>query len=191
MPIDARPRCDWALGSEAECAYHDAEWGVPVHGDDALFELLTLEGAQAGLSWRTVLIRRDAYRAAFHGFRIAQVAAMTDDALAACLENPGLIRHRQKIASVRTNARAALALGEGGLDRLLWGFVDGVPVVNAPASRAEVPAETPASRAMSKALRKAGFSFVGSTICYALMQAGGMVNDHLTGCFRYPAARKA
>jgi len=191
MAIDARPRCDWAFGSEAECAYHDTEWGKAVHGDDALFELLCLEGAQAGLSWRSVLIRREAYRAAFHGFRIARVAAMAEEELAACLANPGLIRNRQKIASVRANARAAQALGAGGLDALLWSFVGGVPQINAWRSRAEVPAQTAASIAMSKALKRAGFAFVGSTIGYALMQAGGMVNDHLTGCFCYPAARKA
>ena len=185
--MDARPRCDWALGSEAECDYHDREWGVPLRGDDALFELLSLEGAQAGLSWRSVLIRRDAYRAAFHGFRIARVAAMSDAELAACLENPGLIRNRLKIASVRSNAQAALALAgqPGGFDGFLWSFVDGKPRRNARAHRGEVPAETPTSAAMSKALKRAGFSFVGSTICYAFMQASGMVDDHVLTCFRH------
>ncbi len=163
--------------------YHDTEWGVPCHDDRAMFELLTLEGAQAGLSWRTVLVRREAYRAAYHGFDIGLVAAMTDDALEALLADSALIRNRLKIFSVRENARAALALPEG-LGRYLWSFIGGVPVRNRPADRAAVPATTGVSDAMSKALKKAGFRFVGSTICYALMQATGMVDDHVAGCFR-------
>ncbi len=179
-------RCSWAENSDIERAYHDDEWGVPLRDDRGLFELLTLEGAQAGLSWRLVLSRREHYRRAFHGFDIARVAAMPDQELDALLTNPGLVRNRLKIASVRDNARAALRAGEehGSLGAFLWSFVGNVPQVNRPASRAEVPASTEASDAMSRALHKRGFRFVGSTICYAFMQASGMVDDHLAGCFR-------
>ncbi len=168
-------------------AYHDGEWGVPHHDDRALFELLTLEGAQAGLSWRTVLVRRDAYRAAYHGFDIERVAAMKDAELEALLADSPLIRNRLKIFSVRDNARAALAAAaqHGSLDRYLWSFVGHTPVRNGWTERSQVPATTPVSDAMSKALKKAGFRFVGSTICYAFMQATGMVDDHLIDCFRH------
>ncbi len=168
-------------------AYHDAEWGVPHHDDRALFELLTLEGAQAGLSWRTVLVRRDAYRAAYHGFDIERVAAMSDADLKALLADSPLIRNRLKIFSVRDNARAALAAAavHGSLDRYLWSFVGHIPIRNGWTDRSQVPATTPGSDAMSKALKKAGFRFVGSTICYAFMQATGMVDDHLVDCFRH------
>jgi DNA-3-methyladenine glycosylase I len=181
-------RCHWAETSDAQMqAYHDTEWGVPHHDDRALFELLTLEGAQAGLSWRTVLVRRDAYRAAYHGFDIERVAAMTDAELEKLLSDSPLIRNRLKIFSTRDNARAALAAiaGHGSLDRYLWSFVDHEPVRNGWTDRAQVPATTPVSDAMSKALKKAGFRFVGSTICYAFMQATGMVDDHLVHCFRH------
>ena len=175
-------RCHWAEnGGPEEQHYHDTEWGRPHCDDRALFELVTLEGAQAGLSWRTVLLRREAYREAFHRFDIERVAAMTDNELAAVLTESGVIRHRLKIWSVRDNARAALALPDG-LTTFLWSFVDGKPIVNAWHDRSQVPAVTETSDRLSKALRKHGFRFVGSTICYALMQAGGMVNDHLTGC---------
>ena len=178
-------RCAWAENADAMMqAYHDTEWAVPRHGDQALFELLCLEGAQAGLSWRTVLARREAYRAAYHGFDIARVAAMTDAELTAVLTDSGVIRHRLKIWSVRDNARAALD-GEtayGGLDAFLWSFVEGSPAVNHPRVPAEVPAATPVSERMSKALRKHGFRFAGPTICYAFMQASGMVDDHLVTC---------
>jgi DNA-3-methyladenine glycosylase I len=180
-------RCHWAEGSDVQMqAYHDTEWGVPQHDDRALFELLTLEGAQAGLSWRTVLVRRDAYRAAYHDFDIVLVAAMTDDELAALLADSPLIRNRLKIYSVRDNAHAAMrAIAEhGSLDRYLWSFVSHTPIRNPWTDRSQVPATTPVSDAMSKALKKAGFRFVGSTICYAFMQATGMVDDHLAGCFR-------
>ena len=148
--------------------------------------MLTLEGAQAGLSWRQVLARREHYRRAFHDFDISRVAAMPDEALDALLADPGLIRNRLKIASARDNARAALAVMEetGSLDAYLWSFVGGRPLVNRPATREQVPASTELSDAMSKALRKRGFRFVGSTICYAFMQATGMVDDHVTGCSR-------
>jgi DNA-3-methyladenine glycosylase I len=178
-------RCSWAENADATMqAYHDTEWGVPHHDDRALFELITLEGAQAGLSWRTVLARREAYREAFHNFDIARVAGMTDAALTAVLTGSGVIRHRQKIWSVRDNARAALAIIEshGSLDAWLWGFVDGQPMVNRWRKAEQVPATTEVSDRMSKVLRKQGFRFVGSTICYAFMQATGMVDDHLVPC---------
>jgi DNA-3-methyladenine glycosylase I len=181
-------RCHWAANEDALMqAYHDTEWGVPQHDDRALFELMTLEGAQAGLSWRTVLVRRDAYRAAFLGFDIERVAAMTDAALEALLGESALIRNRLKIFSVRDNARAALAVTatHGSLDRYLWSFVNHTPIRNTRTDRSQVPATTPVSDAMSKALKKAGFRFVGSTICYAFMQATGMVDDHVIDCFRH------
>jgi DNA-3-methyladenine glycosylase I len=187
------PRCPWAETADAAMqAYHDTEWGVPQHDDRALFELLSLEGAQAGLSWRTVLARRDAYRSAYHGFDIERVAAMTDAELEALLAGSPLIRNRLKIFSVRDNARIALdVVGlHGNLDHYLWSFVGHTPMRNARKERGDVPATTPVSDAMSKALKKAGFSFVGSTICYAFMQASGMVDDHLVTCFRHaPEAR--
>jgi DNA-3-methyladenine glycosylase I len=184
-----RTRCHWAADGELMQAYHDTEWGVPLHDDRTLFEFLCLEGAQAGLSWRTVLHKRDHYRRAFHDFDIASVAAMKDRELEKCLLDPGLIRNRLKITSVRDNAKAALeAIDEhGSLDTYLWSFVDGKPVRNAWRTRAEVPASTPVSDRMSKALKKRGFRFVGTTICYAFMQATGMVNDHLVECFRHKA----
>jgi DNA-3-methyladenine glycosylase I len=181
-------RCHWAETADAQMqAYHDTEWGVPHHDDRALFELLTLEGAQAGLSWRTVLVRRDGYRAAYHGFDIERVAEMTDPELEKLLAESTLIRNRLKIYSVRDNARVALAAiaRHGSLDRYLWSFVGHEPTDNHMTDRSQVPATTPVSDAMSKALKKAGFRFVGSTICYAFMQATGMVNDHLDTCFRH------
>jgi DNA-3-methyladenine glycosylase I len=181
-------RCHWAETADAQMqAYHDTEWGVPHHDDHALFELLTLEGAQAGLSWRTILVRRDAYRAVYHGFDIERVATMDEAELERLLVDSPLIRNRLKIFSTRDNARAALAAValHGSLDRYLWSFVDHKPIRNGWTDRLQVPATTPISDAMSKALKKAGFRFVGSTICYAFMQAAGMVDDHLTDCFRH------
>jgi len=178
-------RCSWAENADAAMqAYHDTEWGVPHHDDRALFELITLEGAQAGLSWRTVLTRREAYRTAYHGFDIARVAAMSDAELTAVLTGSAVIRHRLKVWSVRENARVALAVIEehGSLDGWLWSFVDGQPIVNHWPESSQVPATTEISDHMSKVLRKQGFRFVGSTICYALMQASGMVDDHLVTC---------
>jgi DNA-3-methyladenine glycosylase I len=168
-------------------AYHDQEWGVPHHDDTALFELLTLEGAQAGLSWRTILARRDEYRLAFHGFDIKRIAGMRDSALEKLLTSSGIIRNRLKVYSVRDNARVALeVIGEhGSLDAYLWSFVDGKPQVNRWQEGQRVPAKTELSDRMSKTLANRGFRFVGSTICYAFMQATGMVNDHLVTCFRY------
>jgi DNA-3-methyladenine glycosylase I len=190
MQDDHRVRCSWAENStESMRAYHDAEWGVPLHDDRALFEFLCLEGAQAGLSWRTVLDKRENYRRAFHDFEIARCAKLTDKRIETLLGDAGIIRNRMKITSVRDNARAALdAIDEhGSLDAYLWSFVGGKPIRNAWRSGSEVPAKTDVSDRMSKALAKRGFRFVGSTICYAFMQATGMVDDHLTTCFRHGA----
>jgi DNA-3-methyladenine glycosylase I len=180
-------RCHWATGSDALMRdYHDTEWGVPLHDDRALFEFLCLEGAQAGLSWRTVLAKRDNYRRAFHDFEIARVATMSDRELEALLLDPGIIRNRLKVSSVRDNARAAMKVIEefGSLDVYLWSFVDGRTLVNRWRDSSDVPASTPLSDRMSKALKQRGFRFVGTTICYSLLQATGMINDHLAGCFR-------
>jgi DNA-3-methyladenine glycosylase I len=184
----AEIRCSWAEGGDAAMlAYHDREWGVPHRDDRALFELLTLEGAQAGLSWRTILTRRDEYRRAFHEFDIGRVAGMRDASLEKLLQSSGIIRNRLKIWSVRDNARTALDVisEHGSLNAYLWSFVDGTPIVNRWDDKKQVPAKTELSDRMSKALTKRGFRFVGSTICYAFMQATGMVNDHLVSCFRY------
>jgi DNA-3-methyladenine glycosylase I len=184
----ARKRCFWAAADDAAmCAYHDTEWGVPLHDDSKLFEFLVLEGAQAGLSWRTVLNKRDAYRRAFHGFDIARVARMTDAALEKLLQDPGLIRNRLKVYSARRNALAALkVIAEfGSLDAYFWSFVDGKPIRNRLRGRGDIRARTELSDQLSRDLQKRGFSFVGSTIVYAHMQATGMVNDHLVDCFRH------
>ncbi|HEY5301570.1 MAG TPA: DNA-3-methyladenine glycosylase I [Acetobacteraceae bacterium] len=177
-------RCGWANGSAAMTEYHDREWGKPLHGDSALFEFLVLEGAQAGLSWRSVLERRDGYRAAFHGYDLARVAAMSDTELEGLLADAAIIRNRLKVFSVRANARAALAVAteHGSLDDYLWSFVEHRPIVNSWTEAAQVPARTDLSDTLSRALKKRGFSFVGSTICYAFMQATGMIDDHLTRC---------
>jgi len=174
-------------------AYHDQEWGVPHHDDAALFELLTLEGAQAGLSWRTILARREEYRRAYHEFDIKRVAGMRDGTLEKLLAASGIIRNRQKVFSVRDNARVALDVmaEHGSLDAYLWSFVGGKPLVNGWTEGRQVPAKTELSDRMSKALVKRGFRFVGSTICYAFMQATGMVNDHLVSCFRYKESKHA
>ena len=167
--------------------YHDEEWGVPLHDDRALFELLTLEGAQAGLSWLTVLRRREGYREAFDGFDIERIAAYEERDIERLLGDERIIRNRAKVRSTVGNARAALAVIEewGSLDRFLWQFVDEVTKRNAFTTSDEMPAETEESRAMSKELKRHGFSFVGPTICYAFMQSAGMVNDHLVGCVRH------
>jgi len=165
-------------------AYHDLEWGVPLHDEQALFELLTLEGAQAGLSWSTILRRRDGYRQAFAGFDVERVAAFDSDAIEQLLANTEIIRNRQKIVSTVENARRILTLRDEGmsLDQLVWSFVGGKPLVNNFTAVGELPAQTPESLAMSKALRKRGFGFVGPTICYAFMQSAGLVNDHVLRC---------
>nr|WP_243649325.1 DNA-3-methyladenine glycosylase I [Luteibacter rhizovicinus] len=180
-------RCAWADQSDIEREYHDREWGVPVRDDRALFEFLLLEGAQAGLSWRTVLAKRDNYRRAFHGYDIERIAAMSDDEMTQLMRDPGLIRNRLKIGSTRKNARAAVAVvaEHGSLTTYLWSFVGGQTIVNAWQCASDVPARSVESDAMSAALKKRGFSFAGSTICYALMQATGMVNDHLVDCHSY------
>jgi len=180
-------RCDWSGDDSAMRDYHDTEWGVPLHDDTALFEFLVLEGAQAGLSWRTVLNKREAYRRAFHGFDIARVARMSDAALDKLLQNPGLIRNRLKMYSARNNAQAALRLIEefDSLDAYFWSFVGGKPIRNRWRGRGEVPARTELSDRLSKDMQTRGFNFVGSTIIYAHMQATGMVNDHFVGCFRH------
>ena len=180
-------RCPWCEGSDLYRQYHDLEWGVPLHDDRALFELLILEGAQAGLSWSTILKKRAHYREVFDGFEPQRIALYDEAKVAALLADPGIVRNRAKVAATIGNAKAYLALRQGGetLDDFLWRFVGGAPICNHWSSMAEVPAKTAQSDAMSKALLKAGFKFVGSTICYAFMQATGMVNDHLTTCFRH------
>jgi DNA-3-methyladenine glycosylase I len=180
-------RCAWATGDHVYRAYHDEEWGVPVHDDRLLFEFLILEGAQAGLSWITVLRKRANYRTAFAGFDPELVARFDEARVADLLANPGIIRNRLKVASAITNARAFLKIQEefGTFDAYQWRFVDGKPIRNAWRNISEVPACTPVSDAMSRDLKKRGFRFVGSTICYSHMQAVGMVNDHTVDCFRW------
>ena len=180
-------RCGWCGTDPLYVAYHDTEWGVPVHDDRRLFEFLILEGAQAGLSWLTILRKRAAYRAAFANFDAATVARFGARDVRRLLGDAGIVRNRLKVAAAIDNARAVLDVRErhGSLDAYLWSFVDGRPVQNRWSALRQVPAETDASRAMSKALRQQGFRFVGPTICYAFMQATGMVNDHLVDCFRH------
>ena len=180
-------RCGWATGSPEEIRYHDDEWGVPVHDDARLFESLTLEGAQAGLSWSTILKKREGYRAAFHGFDPARVAAMDESNVERLLRDPGIVRHRGKIESTLNNARRVLEVQAevGSLDAYVWGFVDGTPIRNRWTGMGELPASSPLSTALSKDLKRRGFRFVGPTTVYAFMQAVGMVNDHLVGCFRH------
>lgn len=182
-----KERCAWSGSDPLYVAYHDEEWGVPVHNDVTLFEFLTLEGAQAGLSWSTILKKRGNYRNAFDGFDIQKIARYDDAKIQALLQNPGIVRNRLKVASVVKNANVVLRLQEefGSLDAFLWRYVDGKPKQNAWKALSEIPTQTPESDAMSKDLKKCGCSFVGSTICYAFMQAVGMVNDHTIDCFRY------
>jgi DNA-3-methyladenine glycosylase I len=188
-PVRLKPiqRCGWAA-TELMIAYHDQEWGVPQHDDNVLFEFLLLEGAQAGLSWSTILGKRSAYRTAFSRFNPRKVAAYGPDKLAELLANPGIVRNRLKIEAAVRNARAFLAAQKefASFDRYIWQFVDGSPRTNSWRSSSRVPAQTPESVRMSKDLLQRGFSFVGPTVCYAFMQAVGMVNDHLVSCFRYP-----
>ena len=184
-------RCGWAQ-SPLDIAYHDEEWGVPVHDDRVLFEFLVLEGAQAGLSWSTILNKRENYRRAFAGFDPATVARFTAADVTRLVGDAGIVRHRQKIESVVSNARAFLRVQaeHGSFDRYVWSFVGGAPKVNAWRKHGQVPARTAESDALSKDLKRRGFSFVGSTICYAFMQAVGMVNDHLVRCVCYRAPRR-
>jgi len=189
--VTTRRRCSWAPLDDPEyLAYHDEEWGVPVHDDARLFEMLTLEGAQAGLSWSTILHKREGYRRAFAGFDATKVSRFTDAKLERLLKDPSIVRNRLKVASTVANARATLAVRDemGSLDTYLWGLAGGTPTVNRWRG-GDIPAETPASRAMSKDLKRRGFRFVGPTVCYAFMQATGMVNDHVTSCFRYAELR--
>jgi len=178
---DGRKRCPWGLSTADYIAYHDTEWGRTVRGDDRLYERLTLEAFQSGLSWLTILRKRENFRAAFAGFSIPVVAGFTDADVERLLADPGIVRNRAKVLAALNNARAAAELGKGGLDELLWSFA---PTGRRPRPKtlADVPATTPESTAMSKALKKRGFAFVGPTTAYAMMQATGMVNDHLVGC---------
>lgn len=177
-------RCGWAGTDPLSVAYHDREWGRPVHDENRLFEMLTLEGAQAGLSWLTILRKRDGYRQAFAGFDPQRVAGFDRDRVERLLLNPSIVRHRGKIEATIGNARRILSLWEAGrtLDEFVWEFVGGRPVLNEWTCTSQLPASTPASRAMSRALKQAGFRFVGATTCYAFMQAAGLVNDHLVEC---------
>ena len=188
-----RVRCPWSLGvSDAYQAYHDDEWGVPVRDDRTQFEFLVLEGAQAGLSWSTVLHKRDGYRKAFAGFDPEKVARFNKRKVESLIRNPEIIRNRLKIESAVTNARAFLDVveSEGSFADYIWGFVDGKPIYNRWKKDSDVPASTPVSDALSKDLKKRGFKFVGTTIIYAHMQATGLVNDHLVGCYRHKACNQ-
>jgi DNA-3-methyladenine glycosylase I len=180
-------RCPWSEGDPLYVEYHDREWGVPLHDDRKLFEFLILEGMQAGLSWLTILRKRENFRRAFAGFDPHEVARFGKREIARLMADPGIVRNGLKVHAAVANARAMLEVREefGSFDKYLWGFVDGVPRVNRRRGIKDIPASTPQSDAMSLDLKKRGFKFVGSTICYAHMQATGMVNDHITSCFRY------
>ncbi len=184
----SKTRCGWAGDDPLYIQYHDEEWGVPAHNDHRLFEMICLEGAQAGLSWITILRKRENYRAAFDNFEVTKVARYEAAKIATLLQDPGIVRNRLKVHAFVKNAQAFLAVqGEfGSFDSYIWRFVEGEPRLNHWATLADVPAETAESAAMSKDLKRRGFTFVGPTICYAFMQACGMVNDHLTTCFRHP-----
>jgi DNA-3-methyladenine glycosylase I len=185
--MKSQNRCDWAGSDPLYTAYHDDEWGVPVHDDQKLFEMLILEGAQAGLSWITILRKREAYRKAFDGFDAARVARYSERRIERLLLNPGIVRNRLKIRGTVQNAHAFLAVQKefGSFDSFVWSFVDGKPKQNHRRSLKDIPAKTDESDRLSNELKRRGFTFVGSTICYAFMQAVGMVNDHLHSCFRY------
>ncbi len=187
MGYDSKDRCEWCGSNEIYIAYHDDEWGVPVHDDNHLFEMITLEGAQAGLSWFTVLKRRQSYRELFDNFDPKKIANYNEAKLEDLVQNPGIIRNRKKILSTRTNAKAFLQVQDefGSFDNYIWQFVNHNPIQNSWRRLSELPSKTPISDQMSKDLKKRGFSFMGSTICYALMQSIGMVNDHLIFCFRH------
>jgi DNA-3-methyladenine glycosylase I len=184
--MNDKPRCPWAT-TPAMIAYHDDEWGVPQHDDRVLFEFLILEGAQAGLSWSTILAKREAYRKAFSGFDPAKVARYKQEKIKSLMDNQGIIRNRLKIESAIRNAQAFLEVQKelGGFDRYVWQFVGGAPIKNSWRVIKGLPAQTRESISMSKDLKRRGFNFVGPTVCYAFMQAVGMVNDHLVSCFRY------
>ncbi len=192
MIVPPLVRCPWSTSDALSTAYHDAEWGVPLRNDQALFEFLILEGAQAGLSWLTILKKRDAYREAFDQFDVTKIARYREAKIEKLLANEGIVRNRLKIRGAVQNARACLAVTQefGSFSHYLWGFTGGEPIQNAWKTHTNMPASTPISDAMSKDLKKRGFTFVGSTICYAFMQATGMVNDHLVTCFRYRQVRE-
>jgi len=185
--MNPKKRCNWLTEDKVYIAYHDTEWGVPVHNDTRLFEMLILEGAQAGLSWLTVLKRREGYREAYDGFDPAKIAKWNNTKIESLLKNPGIIRNRLKVKAAVINAQAYLdIIGEfGSFDTFIWSFVGGTPIQNSWKNIKEIPATTPESDLMSRELKKRGFKFTGSTICYAFMQAVGMVNDHTVDCFRY------
>ena len=187
-----KTRCEWCGDDPLYVAYHDEEWGVPLHDDGRLFEMLVLEGAQAGLSWLTILRKRDNYRKAFRGFDVETVARFSKRDIERLLGDAGIVRNRLKIESAIKNARGVLAILEefGTLDAFLWRYMDGVALQNKWTSMADLPAQTEQSAAMSKDLKRRGFNFVGPTICYAFMQSVGMVNDHTTDCFRHEAIRR-
>ena len=187
-----KKRCAWVTDNRLYISYHDTEWGVPVHHDAKLFEMLILEGSQAGLSWLTILKRRNTYRKAYDGFDPGKMAKWDDKKIQSLLMDPGIIRNRLKVEAARTNARAYLHVVNefGSFDQFIWSFVEGNPITNAWKSMNEIPVTTSASDNISKELKKRGFKFVGSTICYAFMQAVGMVNDHTVDCFRYKELRE-
>ncbi|MFB3886460.1 MAG: DNA-3-methyladenine glycosylase I [Thermodesulfobacteriota bacterium] len=180
-------RCEWANKDEFERSYHDKEWGVPIHDDRRIFEFLVLEGSQAGLSWSIILRKREGYRKAFDNFDARKISRYSETDVSRLLANPEIIRNRLKIKAAITNAQAFLKVREefGSFDRYIWQFVHGRPIQNAWKKMTDIPSSSPESEAMSKDLQKRGFKFVGSTICYAFMQAVGMVNDHVVDCFRY------
>ena len=188
----SKQRCTWCVGNKLYESYHDKDWGVPVHDDQLLFEMLILEGAQAGLSWITVLQKRENYRKAFSKFDYRKIAKYTDKKLEKLLENPGIIRNRLKVFSTRNNARCFLEVQNefDSFDNYIWRFVDGKTIQNKFKTTKQVPASTKQSDAMSKDLKKRGFKFIGTTICYAYMQSVGMVNDHTTDCFRHSQLKK-
>ena len=182
-----KKRCDWGQISQLMIDYHDKEWGVPVHDDNLLFESVVLDGAQAGLSWSTILNKRQCYREVYDNFDPGKVSCYDENKISELLNNPGIVRNKLKIRSSIGNARAFLEIRDefGSFDKYIWSFVGGMPIRNSWKNMNEIPAQTNESDAMSKDLKKRGFSFVGSTICYAFMQAVGMVNDHVVDCFRY------
>ena len=185
-------KCNWALSEPLQEHYHDVEWGVPVHNDRLLFELLTLEGAQAGLSWITILKKREEYRKAFDNFEAGIIATYDDNKINSLMANSGIVRHKLKVNSVISNAKAFLTVQEcfGSFDEYIWLFVDGRPFHSGYKAAADIPVSTRVSEIMSKDLKKRGFKFVGGTICYAFMQATGMVNDHTADCFRYAEIKR-
>ncbi|MCH9756930.1 MAG: DNA-3-methyladenine glycosylase I [Gammaproteobacteria bacterium] len=186
-----KQRCDWSTSDALNIAYHDEEWGVPLYDDDKLFEFLMLEGMQAGLSWITILKKREAFREAFSNFDAEKIARFSESDVQRLLQNKGIIRNKRKIEAVITNAKIFLGLKkQGSFADFLWQFVDGVPKQNHRKTMQEIPANTEVSDSMAKALKQKGFKFVGTTICYAFMQATGMVNDHVVSCYRHDALKK-